>query len=551
MARPDDVSADDPLAAARAALAECSWQRAHDAAAAATVGGDAALAAERLEVLAEAAWWLGRLDDCIAAREAAYLGYEELGDLQRAGECAVWLYEHHLFGARPAMAGGWLRRARRALDDDRESAAYGALVLREAEQAHGAGELERGLEGARSVVALGRRLRSADLEAEALQTEGRLRIDLGDPAEGLALLDEAMLFAVEGRLRPYSTGKVYCSLISACEALGDLSRAAEWSAATARWAEQHPMAVFPGLCRVHLASSLRSSGRWDEAEAQARRACAELATLNVANAAAGHAEVGEIRRRLGDLAGAEAAFAEAERLSGQPQPGLALVRLAQGNIGAARAIIDRALGDVTWDRLGRARLLPAQVQISIAAGDLPGAAEALAELHSIAEDFASPSLMAAALTARGRLELASDDRAACATLWRASDRWLELGVPHEAATARMLQGSACRKAGDADGAAAAFAAARDRFERLGADLDLRHLRDVSTAGATPLPAGLSAREAEVLRLVAEGLTNKQIAQRLTLSEKTVSRHLSNIFTKIGVTSRAAATAFAFEHRLVT
>lgn len=541
----------DPLAPALDALARTDWQAAHDAASIPLPGADARLEAERLDVVAEAAWWLGRLDDCIAAREAAYARFEEVADRRRAGECAVWLYEHHLFGARPAMAGAWLRRARRALEADRESAAYGALVLREAEQAHGAGELDRALAGAREAVVLGRRLRSPDLEAEALQTEGRLCIDLGNPAEGLALLDEAMLLAVEGRLRPYSTGKVYCSLISACESLGDLRRATEWSEATARWAERHPMAVFPGLCRVHLASSLRSRGRWDEAEAQARRACSELALLNVANAAAGHAEIGEIRRRLGDLAGAEHAFAEAERLGGQPQPGLALVRLAQGNVDAARAIIRRALDEVTWDRLARARLLPAAAQIAIAAGDLDEAGAAVGELHSIAEDFASPTLVAAALTARGRLELASDDRSACATLRRASDRWVELGVPHEAATARMLQGSACRKAGDDDGASAAFAAARDRFEELGAALDLRHLRDVATTAAPDLPGGLTEREVEVLRLVAEGLTNKQIAQRLSLSEKTVSRHLSNIFTKIDVTSRAAATAFAFEQRLVS
>ncbi|MCU1354937.1 MAG: Regulatory protein luxR family [Acidimicrobiales bacterium] len=534
-------------------MARCDWQAAYDASsrpfATDTVGVDS-LESDRLDVLAEAAWWLGRLDECITARESAYARYEELGELRRAGQCAVWLYEHHGFKARPAIAGAWLRRARRALGEHQESLEYGSLVLREVEAAHGRGDLIGGLERARQVVELGRRLRSADIEAEALQALGRVLIDAGEPAEGLATLDEAMLFAVEGRLRPYSTGKVYCSLISACESLGDLRRAAEWGEATDRWARQHPMAVFPGLCRVHLASSLRSRGEWDEAEKQARRACSELATLNVMNAAAGHAEIGEIRRRIGDLAGAEAAFAEAEDMSGQPQPGMALVRLAQGKVDAALAIITRALDDVTWDRLGRARLLPAQVQITIASGALPVASAALAELRSIAEDFSSPSLMAAALTAQGRLELASDDGSACATLRSASERWQELGVPHEAATARMLQGSACRKAGDLDGASASFEAARARFEQLGAELDLRHLRDI-TGRAPGLPGGLTEREAEVLRLVAEGLTNKQMALRLHLSEKTVSRHLSNIFTKIDVASRSAATAYAFEHRLVT
>ena len=461
----------------------------------------------------------------------------------------MWLYEHYCFKSRPAIAGGWLRRARHALADDTESVEYGALRLREAETAHGRGDLSDAATAAREVVDLGRRLRSCDLEAEALQTLGRVLIDSGDPIEGLATLDEAMLFAVEGRLRPYSTGKVYCSLISACEALGDLGRAAEWSEATARWAEGHPLAVFPGLCRVHLASSLRSRGEWNQAEAQAVRACAELTTLNVTNAAAGYAEIGEIRRRIGDLAGAEAAFRSAEQLSGQPQPGLALLRLAQGSVEAASAIIARALDELTWDRLGRGRLLSARVQIAIAAGDIVGATASADELESIAEDFASPGLLAAALSTRGRLQLAAGDRAASGTLRSAAEHWQELGVPHEAATARMLHGAACQHAGDLDGAAGSFEAAESLFGQLGARLDLRNLREITT---TPEhPAGLTKREVEVLRLVAAGMTNKQMAGELFLSEKTVARHLSNIFTKIDVTSRSAATAFAFAHRIVT
>ena len=280
------------------------------------------------------------------------------------------------------------------------------------------------------------------------------------------------------------------------------------------------------------------------------RACLELATLNVPNAAAGYAEIAEIRRRIGDLGGAEDAFHRAEELSGQPQSGLALLRLAQGNIDAASAIIIRSLDEITWDRLARARLLPARVQIALAAGDIAAAQAALAELETIASEFASPALFAAALSARGRIELAANDRAASATLRQAAERWQELGVPHEVATARMLQGAACRQTGDLDGASTSFDAARSLFEQLGAALDLRNLRDFSSR--TPeLPAGLSEREVEVLLLVANGMTNKQIAEHLSLSEKTVARHLSNIFTKIGVTSRSAATAFAFERRLVT
>ena len=200
----------------RAAVARQDWQRAYDVASAAPFTDGLAVEADRLDLLAEAAWWLGRLDECISAREAAYRLYDDLGESRRAGQCAVWLYEHHGFKGHAAIAGAWLRRARRSLDGDEHCVPYGALLLREAEVAHGQGQLDEALAVADSVVALGRELRSFDLEAEALQTVGRVLIDKGQPEEGFARLDEAMLFAIEGRLGPYSTGKVYCSLISAC-----------------------------------------------------------------------------------------------------------------------------------------------------------------------------------------------------------------------------------------------------------------------------------------------------------------------------------------------
>ena len=501
-------------------------------------------------MLADAAWWLGRLDECIEARERAYARYDELGDQRYAGQCAVWLYEHYCFKARPTIAGGWLRRARRALEIDPDTEEFGALRLREAETAHGSGRLDESATTAREIVDLGRRLRSPDLEAEALQALGRVLIDQGEPAEGLATLDEAMLFAVEGRLRPYSTGKVYCSLISACEALGDLRRAAEWTEATSRWAQRHPFAVFPGLCRVHLASSLRSRGEWDQAEEQAVRACAELATLNVTNAAAGYAEIGEIRRRIGDLDGAEDAFGPPSSSAAECIPGSRwydwrrATSTARSRSSTARSTRSRGTVSIV------PACSPPRAQIAIAAGDSAGALAAVEELESIASDFASPALVASALSTRGRVQLAARDRSACSTLRQAAECWEELGVPHELATVRMLQGAACREAGDLDGAAASFEAAGSMFERLGAALDLRDLHDI-TSSTPDYPAGLTKREVEVLRVVAAGMTNKQIAQELFLSEKTVARHLSNIFTKIDVTSRSAATAYTFEHRIVT
>jgi DNA-binding CsgD family transcriptional regulator len=540
------------LTAAREALDRHDWQGALDAAEAGAVGDETVLEpadeAARLELVADATWWLGRLDDCIEARERAYAVYDELGERRRAGQCAVWLYEHHCFKARPAIGGAWLGRARQALAEDPECAEHGALLLREAEADHGRGDLERAADQARHVVELGRRLRSPDVEAEALQTLGRILIDQGRPAEGLVHLDEAMLFAVEGRLGPYSTGKVYCSLISACEELGDPRRAAEWTEATMRWSKNHPFAVFPGLCRVHRASALQWRGAWEDAEREAKLACEELAGINVPNAAAGFVEIGEIRRRLGDLDGAEDAFRTAEELCGAPQAGLALLRLAQGKTSAASAIIQHALEAEPWNRLARARLLAASAQITIAAGNPAAAAEAIDELEAIATEYESPLLLAAAATARGRVLIAQGDARACATLRDALALWQAINVPYEAATARMLLGLACRDAGDDDGAATAFASAQSAFDQLGAALDARQIRDL--IGRRQQPGGLTDREAEILRLVATGLTNREIAEAAFLSAKTVSRHLSNIFTKIGVTSRAAATAYAFEQGIV-
>jgi ATP/maltotriose-dependent transcriptional regulator MalT len=536
----------EALTEARDAQARRDWQAMFDAASVASVDAPD-LEAQRADLLAEAAWWLGRLDDCIAAREQAYWRYDELGNGRRAGMCAVWLWEHHAIAARPAIAGAWLRRARRALGDDPDCVEHGALLLREGETAHGRGDLDLALDLATRAVALGRTLGSADLEAEGLQTAGRVLIDRAEIAEGMGHLDEAMLFAVEGRLGPYATGKVYCSLISACEDTGDLDRAAEWTEATMRWARQHPFAIFPGICRVHRAAVLKRRGALSEAEQEARRACEELAGSHVANSGAAHAEVGDICRRLGELDRAEVAFGTAQQLSGKPCGALALLRLAQGRTAQALKIATGCLPDTT-NRLARAAVLPILIHVAVAANELDTARDALAELDDIATAFGTTVLQATARSARGRVDLANGDpTAACAALRDALERWQAVGIPYEVATTGTLLGQARRDLGDESGAAEAFAAAAALFDEIGARLDAR----LAAGDHVPaLPSGLTQREAEVLRLIAAGMTNNEIASSLCLSIKTVSRHLSNIFTKIGVTSRAAATAYAFEHGLV-
>ncbi|MFL6204321.1 MAG: LuxR C-terminal-related transcriptional regulator [Acidimicrobiales bacterium] len=540
------VTGDDPLARARDALARHDWQAAADAARAAELDSPA-LEAARADLLADATWWLGDLDSCTSAREEAYRIYDELGDGRRAGQCAVWLWEHNAFWARPAMASGWLRRARRALADDTSCEEHGALLLREAEVAHGAGDLEEALALTAEALQLGRSLRSADLEAEALQARGRVLIDAGQLEEGLGHLDEAMLFAVEGRLRPYSTGKVYCSLIAACEEIGDYDRAAEWTETTMRWAEDnHPFAIFPGICRVHRAVVLKRRGALVEAEEEAARACEELRTSHIANSAAAYAEVGDIRRRLGDLVTAEEAFDRSQQIRGGPCGGLALLRLAQGRVDEAMATITSCVQGAA-NPLARAGLLPMLAHVAVAADRLDLAADAVAELEGIVARFDTPSLQAALSSTIGRLQLARGQSDAVATLRGAAERWRALEVPYEEATARTLLGQALRDAG-ADGAATeSFAEAARLFDQIGARLDARLVYDDTKVA---LPDGLTAREVEVLRLIAAGRSNNEVAAELYLSVKTVSRHLSNIFTKIGVSSRSAATAYAFEQHLV-
>ena len=541
------VAGSDALAPARDALARHDWQACYDVVCALAVE-EAEAEGERLDLLADAAWWLGRVEESVQARQEAHGVFESLGERRRAGMCAVWLYQDHCLRARPAAASGWLQRARRALESDTGCVEYGALLLREAEVAHGDGLLDQARGLAEQARHLGRALKSANLEAEALQTLGRVLIDAGQLAAGLGHLDEAMLLAIEGRLGPYSTGKVYCSLISACEDLGDLRRAAEWTETTLAWAAPHPLAIFPGICRVHRAVVLQRQGALADAEAEATLACVELLGSHLPNAASAYAEVGDIRRRLGDLERAEEAFARAEELSGRRCAGSAVLRLAQGRLDEATRIVNGCLAEERPNRISRAKLLPTAIQVAVAAGDDASAEAYVRELESIADTFDTPMLQALAASGRGRLQLAQGDPVrAGASLQAALDLWRELQVPYEIATASTLLGQAQREAGDDDAAKQSFARARALFERIGARLDAR---GIDTVLPNIRPAGLTEREVEVLCLVADGRANKEIAAHLQLSVKTVSRHLTNIFNKIGVNSRSAATAFAFEQHLI-
>ena len=537
------------LDAARDAYRRHDWAAARDGFGAARVAGE--LAAADLDALADAAWWLGDFDQASAVLEEAYRRHLDEGRPGPAAMAAIGVAVNHLLRGDGVVGSGWVGRAQRLLRDQPEHTEHGYLLYLELEGALGGGEAGAVVATAGRVREIGRRHADPNLVAGGDLFEGRALVKQGRMAEGMALLDEAMLAVLSGELDPGWAGNIYCHLMAAFHELADVRRAAEWTEATSRWVAGLPPAVlFTGICRVHRSQVLERRGDWAEAEREAALVCRDLADLHVAGAAEGHYQLGEIRRLRGDLAGAEAAYRQAHELGRDPQPGLALLRLAQGRTATASASIRAALTAVTHDRLGRARLCAAQVEIALADGDAETAGRACDELTRTASTYGSSGLEAAALQARGAVCLAGGRaEAALPTLRAACRRWRELDAPYDAARVRLLLAGAYQALGDADAAARELDAAEVVFVRLGATLDAGGI--AARRGRVALPGGLTGREAEVLALVAAGRSNREIAASLVLSPKTVARHLSNIFAKLGVSSRTQAAAYAFEHGLAT
>jgi ATP/maltotriose-dependent transcriptional regulator MalT len=538
----------ETLSEGRAAFRACRWQEAFDALG--EVDASSPLGAEDLEKLATSAWWLCRLQDCILARERALAAHLEAKHPRQAALVALALCFSSFRRGEEAIAAGWLAQGERLLESEPEGREHGRFVRARAVLALARGDFAAALDSVRRAAALGRRYKDHELVVLARYVEGSVLIKQGRVSDGMALLDEAMLAAVQGELPPMAIGEIYCNLIDACYELGDLRRAGEWTEGLRRWSETQPQSAYPGMCRVRRAGVLHLRGAWSEAEEEARRASSELLEMNPRAAAEGFYEIGEIRCRMGDLVGAEEAFRRASELGRDPQPGRALVRLAQGNVVAAAGAIRVALTQESRTGLERARLLPAQVEIAIAAGDRETAQTAVDELGAIAVDYGSPAIEAAAASARGALQLAQDDAtAALRTLRRAWQLWQALDCPFEAASARRMLALACRKGGDEEGAELALSAAHAEFERLGAAREAARAAELMDRGGPP--AGLTEREVEVLHLVAAGKSNREIADELFISHKTVARHVSNIFFKLDVSSRSEATAFAYTHGIVT
>ena len=539
-----DMVVPDPRERARRATAGRNWLEADEAFARADQAGG--LAAEDLEGWATAQLMLSRDDAAVAILERAHDQYLQRGETLRAVRAAVWIGMNLAYRGAVGPASGWLGRAQRLLHQESgESAEHGYLLLPLVFQHEATGAYAEGAAVAGEAAAIGQRFGDRDLLALALHVQGQMLVMSGEVRAGLALLDEAMVIATTSDLMPFVVGIVYCGVILACQLVFEVGRAREWTQVLTAWvAGQRDLVAFTGRCLVHRAEILQLGGAWPDALDEARLATRRF--VETGNPAAGlaHYRQAEVLRLLGRYEAAETAYREASRMGWEPQPGLAQLRLAQGRVDVALVAIRRASGEIA-DPLKRAALLPALVEIALAAGELEEARAACAELRSLAVRYESRMLTGMVTHAQGAAALATGDAAgAHACLREAQQVWMELDAPYEVARTRALLAGACAALGDHEAEAMEREAAREAFHRLGAVPDLARLE----APGKP-DHGLSTREIEVLRLIARGMTNREIAATLVISEHTVARHLQNIYAKLRISSRSAATAFAFEHEL--
>ncbi|HKJ92167.1 MAG TPA: response regulator transcription factor [Longimicrobiales bacterium] len=535
----------------RDAFERRAWQAAYDALSSAHEASG--LDAADLWRLAMAAFLVGREEEFMRALQQAHQAHLDAGQHVAAARCAFWLGLHLDSRGAAAQANGWFGRATRLLDRAQDDGAVrGFLLVPAGRQRLMAGDGRGACELAEQAAAIGQRFGDADLVALALHLHGRALLVLGRVSEGLALLDEAMVAVTADDLSPMLTGLIYCSVIGACRDVWALRRAQEWTAALARWCDVQPeMVAYAGECGVYRAEILRMRGAWPDAMAEARRAVERFAGGSQPDGTGFALYLqAEVHRLRGEPRLAEDAYHAAARTGYPPQPGLALLRLDQGNGAAAAAAIRSALAETTFPPR-RASLLPAYVRILLDVGELDAAREACDELAGIAESCAASVLDTAVAQARGAIALAAGQAsAALPLLRRAWQDWQALDAPYDAACVRVLLGLACRTLDDEDGADLELQAARAEFQRLGAAPDLARLDALTRRHARRDRHGLTPREREVLALLATGRTNRAIADALTISEKTVARHVANIFRKLNVGSRSAATAFAYEHGLM-
>lgn len=529
-------------------FARGDWLAAYDAWS--DVGLDGLNAAE-LDQFSTAAGLVGHHDDLVRALQRAFVRSQDEGDARGAVRSAFRLAMSTASHGEQALSAGWLGRATELVEEiGGDSPERGWLAFMRMFRAIGTGDFAEAQILVDEAAAAGRQFHDADLIAMAVCAQGRVALYGGRFTEGLAHLDEAMVRVIAGEVSPFIAGHVYCTAIEGCQEISDFGRVAEWTAALERWCDAQPgLLAFTGQCAVHRGQLMRLRGAWDDALREYSLAAERYLELGTPDAVGLTAlETGDVLRLRGDLEGADAAYQRAADLGVDPQPGLALLWLASGRSTAALAAVDRLLAEAGGP-VQRCRLLPAAIEVLLSAGLVERARPLATELSTLATSVGALALSAAASQALGAVELASGDAAgALPYMRRAHQQWTKASSPYDAAVARLHTGRCLLALGDESSAERELSAARTAFRQLGAV----PMADLASSLLAPesLPGGLTAREVEVLRLVASGRSNPQIAAELVLSEKTVARHLSNIFGKLDVASRTAAAAYAFERGLV-
>jgi DNA-binding CsgD family transcriptional regulator len=540
------------LAQAGASFAKRSWGHAY----AQFTTADAAtpLDLDDLEKLALAAYLSGHDEESRLAWTRAHHEAIRRNDPRRAARHAVQVGSGLMFRGETAPAMGWFARGGRVLEGCSQCPEHAWLRIWNAFAQMWGGDPQGAQPAFAESVAVGQGVNDIDLLTMSRLGQGMCLILRGHGPAGIALLDELMVAVTAGEVSPMYAGIAYCTVIAGCSDLFDLRRAREWTAALTGWCDAQPDLVpYRGNCLVHRCELLQLQGAWTDALEIARQACRQLSgPVRWDTLGSAYYQLGELQRLRGEFAEAEQSYRTAIEAGHQPEPGLALLRLAQGRIEVAAGVVRRAVAE-TQEPPARSRLLPAYVEIMLASGDVAAAHAGAEELGQIAELLDAPYLRAVAASAAGAVLLAEGDaRSALPKLRVAGSEWRALDAAYDTARVRVLIGQACSALGDPETSAMELDGARKVFERLGATPDIERLDALSRRphGAAT-PRGLTVREVEVLRLVASGKTNRAIAQQLGLSEKTVARHVHNALTKIGMPSRAAATAYAYEHGLIS
>jgi DNA-binding CsgD family transcriptional regulator len=544
------ATAAELCAKGRVAISQRAWGDAYDALRAADDLDP--LGANDAELLGLAALLTGHDSESDALRERAHSAYLAAGDVEAAARVGFWLALALTLRGEPARGGGWFARVQRLLDDAglHDSVWRGFLLVSNGMQTLFSGDAAGALRRFEAATAIADRHHNADLRVLAGHGHGQSLIASGDVASGFALLDEVMVLATTDDVSPQVVGLVYCAIIELCVRNLDVRRGQEWTTVLSRWCAAQPQLVpYRGQCLVHRAEILQLHGSWGDALAEAESACRLLA--EPLQSAVGKAlyQRGELQRLRGHFDAAEISYREASLAGHDPQPGLALLRLAEGHVDVALAALRRAVAEAPAPL--RTQLLPSLVEVALAAGDVGAARLTADELTTAAGLRDVTMLQAVAMQADGATLLGEEKPgAALQVLRKAWSFWQDIDAPYDAARTRVLVGMACRALGDDDTAEMELDAARWAFDRLGAAPDVERVARLSARRASdPTPAGLTLREVQVLRLVATGATNRAISRELFVSEKTIARHVANIFNKLGISSRAAATAFAYEHHL--